>query len=130
MRLRVVTPSQDVLDCPVLSLVAEGRSGRFGLLPQHVDMVEEIVPSVVAYRTPENREAFIAISEGTLIKCGAEVTVAAHDAVLGDDLADLQARVRDVFRSEDEGEREARAALARLEANMVRRFRDLEGAAT
>jgi F-type H+-transporting ATPase subunit epsilon len=46
-------------------------------------------------------------------------------AVEGDDLGALRARVEAEFRQHDEEERDARAALARLEAGMVRRFRDL-----
>jgi len=45
--------------------------------------------------------------------------------VAGDDLVGLQDRVQDSFIQMDEDERIARAALSRLEANMVRRFADL-----
>ena len=65
------------------------------------------------------------MNSGTLVKCGDEVRVAVRGAVEGDDLGALRARVEAEFREHDEEERDARAALARLEASMIRRFRDL-----
>jgi F-type H+-transporting ATPase subunit epsilon len=53
------------------------------------------------------------------------VRVAVRGAVDGDDLLELRARVEADFRQRDEDEREARAALARLEAGMIRRFSKL-----
>jgi F-type H+-transporting ATPase subunit epsilon len=106
-------------------VVAEAPDGHFGMLPGHVDYVTELVPGVLTYETEEGAERFVAVSAGTLVKCGEEVRVAVRGAVEGDDLAALRARVEAEFRRRDEDERVARAALARLEAGMIRRFRDL-----
>jgi F-type H+-transporting ATPase subunit epsilon len=126
MRLELVTPVEVRLDRPVARVVAEGREGAFGLLPDHAGYVAELVPGVLVYEEMDGTERYAGITEGTLVKCGAEVLVAVRNAILGDDLATLQSRVRDEFRREDELERAARAALARLEAEMVRRFLELE----
>jgi F-type H+-transporting ATPase subunit epsilon len=67
----------------------------------------------------------VAVFAGTLVKCGDTVRVAVRGAVEGDDLGALRRRVEAEFRRHDEDERDARAALARLEASMIRRFRDL-----
>jgi F-type H+-transporting ATPase subunit epsilon len=114
------------VDRPVRRIVAEGPDGRFGMLPGHIDFVSELVPGILLYQTEEGAERFVAVNSGTLVKCDDEVRVAVRGAVEGDDLGALRKRVEADFRKHDEEEREARAALARLEASMIRRFRDLE----
>jgi F-type H+-transporting ATPase subunit epsilon len=113
------------VDRPVRRIVAEAPDGFFGMLPRHVDVVAELVPGILLYETADGAERFVAVNAGTLVKCGDDVRVAVRGAIDGDDLTALRARVEADFRGRDEAERDARAALARLEAGMVRRFRDL-----
>lgn len=127
MRLEVVTPTRVRLDRAVRRIVAEGPDGHFGMWPGHGDFVTELVPGILIFETEEGAERFLAVHSGTLVKCGAHVRVAVQGAIEGDDLARLRERVETEFRRQDEDEREARAALARLEASMIRRFQDLEG---
>jgi F-type H+-transporting ATPase subunit epsilon len=125
MRLRVITPMAVHVDQPVWRIVAEGPDGHFGMLPRHIDFVTALVPGILVYETEDGIERFVAVNSGTLVKCGEEVRVAVRGAVEGDDLGELRALVEADFRRRDEDEREARAALARLEVSMIRRFRDL-----
>ena len=125
MRLEVITPMAICVDRPVRRVVAEAPDGHFGMLPGHVDFVSELVPGILLYETAEGAERFVAVNSGTLVKCGDEIRVAVRGAVEGDNLAELRARVEADFRTRDEDERAARTALARLEASMIRRFRDL-----
>lgn len=128
MQLRIVTPIRVALDMPVAKLTAEAPNGAFGLLPRHVDFVSQLVTGILAYTPEGGPERFAALNGGTLVKCGDAVTVSTRNAILGDDLNTLQQKVREEFREITEHEREARAALARLEAGMVRRFIELEEA--
>lgn len=125
MRLEVITPMAVCVDRPVRRIVAEGPDGRFGMWRGHIDFISALVPSILLYETEDGAERFVAVNSGTLVKCGDEVRVAVRGAVEGDDLGELRERVEAEFRQHDEEERDARAALARLEASMVRRFRDL-----
>lgn len=126
MRLRIVLPDRLRLDTEVRRIVAEAPNGSFGLLPDHIDVVSALAPGILVYEDAEGREHYAGIQSGTLVKIGDEVRVATANAVLGDDLESLQRRVREVFREAEERERDARSALARLEAQMVRRFLELE----
>ncbi|MDG4649744.1 F0F1 ATP synthase subunit epsilon [Roseibacterium sp. SDUM158017] len=126
MRLEVITPERVRLDRTVRRIVAEAPDGHFGMLPHHGDFVTELVPGILLYDPGEGPERFVALHSGTLVKCGAHVRVAVRDAIEGSDLGALRERVETEFRQHDELERDARAALARLEASMFRRFRDLE----
>jgi F-type H+-transporting ATPase subunit epsilon len=125
MRLEVITPMAVRVDRAVVHIVAEAPDGFFGMLPGHIDFVSELVPGILLYETAEGTERFVAVNSGTLVKCGDVVRVAVRGAIEGDDLAELRARVEADFHKRDEDERDARAALARLEASMIRRFRDL-----
>ena len=129
MRLEVLTPAMTRLDVEVARIRAEAPEGHFGLLPRHVDFVSQLVPGILQYEDLEGATHFVAVNSGTLVKCGPEVTVAVRGAILGDDPAVLRSRVETEFRRQDDDERAARAALARLEAGMLRRFRDLVGGA-
>ncbi|WP_211605543.1 F0F1 ATP synthase subunit epsilon [Jannaschia faecimaris] len=127
MQLRVITPTAVCFDQKVNRLVAEAPDGFFGILPNHIDFVTQLMPGVLIYE-PEDDGAdhFLAINSGTLVKCGDDVRGAVRGAIEGDDLNRLRERVDTEFRWQDEDERDARSALTRLEATMVRRFRDLE----
>jgi F-type H+-transporting ATPase subunit epsilon len=128
MRLRIVTPIRVELDTPVTGIVAEAPNGAFGLLPRHVDFVSQLITGILSYQSEDGPEAFAALNGGTLVKLDDIVTVTTRNAILGRDLNALQQKVRDEFHHIGEHEREARAALARLEAGMVRRFIELEKA--
>ncbi len=127
MRLEVITPADVCLDAEVLRIVAEAPEGHFGILPAHGDFVTDLVPGILVYEREDGAERFVALHSGTLVKCGPHVRAAVLGAIEGDDLDWLREKVETEFRQQDEDEREARAALARLEASMIRRFRDLEG---
>lgn len=129
MQLRIATSSAISIDCTILRLVAEAPGGYFGILPHHGDFVTRLVPGILVYEPEDSRtERFVAINSGTLVKCGPQIRIAVHGAVDGGDLEFLRHRVTTEFRRHDEQERVARSALARLEAAMVQRFRDLEKA--
>ena len=57
MKLRVLVPDEVVLDAEVVSLMAEGEDGHFGIKPRHIDFVSALPPgSLIANQSPqENR---------------------------------------------------------------------------
>lgn len=125
MRLRVLAPTEIVVDEPVKRIVAEAEDGAFCLLPRHIGFVTALAPGLLSYETPEGEEVFLAVDEGILVKCGDEVRVSTHYAARGPDLDHLRETVERRVRAIDDRERRARSALARLEADLVRRFVEL-----
>ncbi|MDX1645805.1 MAG: F0F1 ATP synthase subunit epsilon [Longimicrobiales bacterium] len=116
-------PSRVVVRDEVSSVVAEGAEGSFGLLPRHVDYTSVLVPGILTYRREEDdSERILALDHGTLVKVGSDVLISVRDAVEGDDLESLRETVDRRFRTLDRREREARSALATLEARFIRRF--------
>lgn len=126
MRLKLLVPTEVLIDEPVRKLIAEARNGFFCLLPRHVDIVASLVPGILYYTADDGEERLVAVDEGTLVKCGDDVLVSTFNAVPGTELEELQTAVVESFRTLDEEERRGRTALARLEAGTMRRFLELE----
>ena len=125
IQLKVLTPTQTVVDEAATQVRAEGLEGAFCLLPRHRDWVAALVPGIVGFTTPAGLEQFVAVDQGVLSKRGAEVLIAARRAVREGDLRRLRQVVDTEFRQLDDQEKAARGALARLEAGMMRRFLQL-----
>lgn len=126
MHLTILLPDQMFLDEEVGKVVAEAQDGSFCLLPKHIDFAASLVPGILSFHTTRG-EQFVAVDEGVLVKHGPEVRVSTRNAIRSDDLEGLKHAVRESLRRLDERERQARAALARLEADIVRGFAELQG---
>ena len=127
MKLKVLLPTQVLLEEETEKIIAEAENGSFCLLPRHVDFVAALVPGILTYLLPGGEEAVLAVDEGILVKCGPEVLVSTRNAVAGPDLGRLRETVDKRFKALDERERQARAALAHLEATFIRRFLRMGG---
>ncbi len=77
------------------------------------------------YTDGAGADNYLAVADGILVKREDEVLVATVNAVQGPELGRLHETVRRQFLTMDERERRARTALARLEADFVRRFIEL-----
>lgn len=126
MHMRLLLPTEVLVDEPVSKIIAEANNGFFCLLPRHIDFVAALVPGILYYTSVNGDEWLAAVDEGTLVKCGDVVLVSVLNAVTGTDLRTLQTTVAARFQTLDEEERRARSALARLEAGTMRRFVELE----
>lgn len=126
IRLMILLPTQVLLDVPVVSVIADGEDGAFCLRPRHVDFLSALVPGILSYTDSESRQHYVAVAEGILVKSERTVRVSVRHAVCGDDLAGLRRTVAEQFQQIDERERNAQSAVARLEADFVRRFLQLK----
>lgn len=125
MRLRVLLPTEVLIDEDVTKVIAEAENGSFCLLPRHIDFVAALVPGLLSFVSADGREEFLAVDEGILVKCGPEVRVSTRNAVVGPDLGTLERTIEEQFRMLDDRERMTRSAVARLETEFVRRFMEL-----
>jgi F-type H+-transporting ATPase subunit epsilon len=126
LRLRVLLPTEVLVDEDVVKVIAQAENGSFCLLPRHVDFVSALVPGLLSFEDASGREAFAAIDEGVLVKRGREVSVSTLNGVRGERLEQLQALVDERYLELDEHERKARSALARLEAGALRGVHNLQ----
>ena len=122
MHLQVLLPTGVLVDRMVAKVIAEAENGSFCLLPRHVDFVTSLAPGILSYTEGDNPERYIGLAEGVLVKTGCDVLVSVEHGVEGENLGQLREIVRRHFESIDERERQAVSAVARLEADFVRRF--------
>jgi F-type H+-transporting ATPase subunit epsilon len=127
MHLKVMQPTEVLVSQTVTKVTAEGESGSFCLLPQHVDWIAALVPGILSFESESGEEVFLAIDEGILVKQGALVWISVRNVMGGDSLETLQQAVQQQFRDLDEREQRARSILARLETSFVREFMELGG---
>ncbi len=127
MHLRILLPFQVFADrVDVRRIVAETTAGAYGFWPHRLDCVAALVPGILTYESDADGEVHIAVDEGALVKTGPEVRVSVRRAVGGVELDALHAAVEQQFLQLDEQEREARAAMARMEAGFLRRLSEFE----
>jgi len=125
MRLKVLLPTEILIDAEVTKVIAEAENGSFCLLPRHIDFVAVLVPGILSFMTPEGKEEFAAVDEGILVKVGQEVLVSTGRGVRSSELGRLKQMVAEEFQVRSEREKKALSAGARLEADIVRRFMEL-----
>ncbi len=127
MRLKLLQPTEVILDEEVVKVTAEAQNGAFCLLPRHIDFVTALIPGLLSYETADGEEVFLAVDEGILVKCADQVTVSTRNAVRGLNLGALRETVEQHYKAMDEREKTVRSAMARIEVGFVRRFLELHG---
>lgn len=122
MTLRVATPlAVAVSETGVASVRAEDASGSFGILPGHADFLTVLGPSVLRWRGADKVWRYCALRGGVLrVSDGARVEIACREAVPGDDVAALEALVRQRIADQEDAARRARAEQTRLHASAIR----------
>lgn len=127
MKLKILLPTEILLEKEVSKVTAEAENGVFEIFPNHIDFVTALVPGILSFEAEDAEETFIAVDEGILVKCGPEVLVSTRQAVRGASLETLEQTVNEEFRKLDERQRQTRSALAKLESGFVRRFIEMGG---
>ena len=129
MQLKILLPSGIFGEiAKVVRIVAEGRGGSFGLLPNRLDCVAALKPGILTYALEAGSDVYVAIDEGVLVKTGAEVLVSVRHAVGGADLGQLRQAVEREFLTLDDREKSVRTTLAKLESGLIRRFAEFHHA--
>ena len=122
MHLKVLLPFQVFAEkTDVLRIVAETRDGSFGLLPHRLDCVAALGPGILIYQTHGEREVYVAVDEGVLVKTGFDVLVSVRRALAGTDLGRLRQAIEKEFLTLDEHEKDVRSVMTKLETGFLRR---------
>ena len=105
----------------VVSLRAEDASGSFGVLPGHADLLTVLELGVVSWREASGRQRHAAVRGGMLrVSGGQQVQIATREAILSDDLEQLESTVLARFRAREEAERTAHSREQQLELQALR----------
>ncbi|WP_375261738.1 ATPase [Palleronia sp.] len=125
MTVALRLPDRTLFEGDARKLNAVASNGAFGVLPNHVDFVTALVPSVLLIVDAEGTERVFGIDEGLLVKTGHKVDIGVWRGVESRDLESLRKTARSYFDVSEDSERVARTAMSRLEATMVRRFAEV-----
>lgn len=124
MRLLITTPTEIVVDDDsVVSVRAEDESGGFGVLHGHVDFLTALSVSVVAWRRGNGKERYCAVRRGVFsVSGGKDVAIATREAVVSDDLDQLEKVVVGAFKQAIEEERSARTESLQMQMRAIRQI--------
>jgi F-type H+-transporting ATPase subunit epsilon len=123
MQLKILIPSRIFGEMDGVSrIVAESRSGSFGILPHRLDCVAALAPGILTYALETGGDVYVAVDEGVLVKSGSQVLVSVRRAIAGADLGKLRKAIEREFLKVDEQQKSIRNAVAKLESGLIRRF--------
>ncbi|MBW2644894.1 MAG: ATP synthase F1 subunit epsilon [Deltaproteobacteria bacterium] len=124
--IKIFTPAQTILDEEILSLIAEDRSGYFGIEAGHINLLTVLTPTILKYKNRDGKEQYVAVNGGILKVENSSVTIAAREAVAGEDMARLEEILSLEMAKEDADERMTRVSLERIGIMMMRNFLSFE----
>jgi len=75
MSLRVMLPTEVLLEESVVKVIAEAENGSYCLLPGHIDFTAALAPGILLFTGPDGGEQYAALDNGTLVKYGREVLI-------------------------------------------------------
>jgi F-type H+-transporting ATPase subunit epsilon len=123
MHLKILLPFEIFAEKNGVSrIVAEGRGGSFGLLPHRLDCVAALAPGILIYENEGEREVYVAVDEGVLVKTGLDVFVSVRNAIGGTDLGQLREAVDREFLNLGEREQNVRSVMAKMESGLISRL--------
>ena len=106
----------------VSRIVAETRTGSFGILAHRLDCVAALVPGILIYETTAEGEVYVAVDEGVLVKTGLDVLISVRNAIGSADLGELHDTVEREFLDLNEREQRVRSVMAKMESGFIRRL--------
>jgi F-type H+-transporting ATPase subunit epsilon len=123
MHLKVLLPFQVFIDKSGVSrIVAEARTGSFGILPHRLDCVAALAAGIFAYEVDAEGLVYLAVDEGVLIKTGQDVLISVRNAIGGTDLGKLRDAVEKRFLQLSEKEKSVREIMEKMESGLISRL--------
>ena len=123
MHLKILLPFEIFAEENGVSrIVAETREGSFGLLPHRLDCVAALAPGILIYENEGEKEVYVAVDEGVLVKTGKDVFVSVRNAIGGTDLGQLREAVDREFLNLNDREENVRSVMARMESGFISRL--------
>ncbi len=126
MNLKILLPFKIFMELSnIARVVVDTSNGSYGFLPQRLDCVAALVPSILTYENSNGKIFYVAIDEGVLIKTEKDIQVSVRNAIAGADLGKLHESIEKDFKNLDESERSVRIAVAKLESEFIQNIKKL-----
>jgi F-type H+-transporting ATPase subunit epsilon len=125
MELKILLPYKVFAEVKnVENIIAETSEGSFGFLPQRLDCVAVLVPGIFMYKT--DKEHYIAVDDGLLVKTGSQVIVSVRNAVGGVELGKLADTIKNEFKNADENTIKVQQMVSKLESGFLSRLKKFQ----
>jgi F-type H+-transporting ATPase subunit epsilon len=125
MELKILLPYKVFAEVKnVENIIAETSEGSFGFLPQRLDCVAVLVPGIFMYKT--DKEHYIAVDDGFLVKTGSQVMVSVRNAVGGVELGKLADTIKNEFKNADENTIKVQQMVSKLESGFLSRLKKFQ----
>lgn len=126
MRLRILLPFGVFMTLEKVNrMVVETKEGCYGIWPNRLDCTAALVPGIITYQVESEKEAYIGVDEGVLIKTGNQVSVSVRNAIGGKPLGKLREEIEKEILSLSDREKEVRLVLTKIESGFSRQFQKL-----
>jgi F-type H+-transporting ATPase subunit epsilon len=125
LKLEIVTPQATVFSEDVNMVTLPGIEGQFGVYPQHVRLITQIVPGEIIV-TKDGQDRFLAVGEGLVEITGDRVAIVTDMAIPAEQVDEAQveeareraaARLREKISDEE---------VASVNASLVRSLAQLQ----
>ena len=128
MKLRILTPSEVILEQDVTHVTAEDPTGSLGIRRGHATLMTPLVPGIVIARSGDGSERYVAVNGGVMLVDRDTVEIVSRQAVAGTSTDELETRVVTGFQKDNEDDRANRAAFEKLRISFMRGIVDLDRA--
>lgn len=121
-RLRLISPVRiDQVD-DVVSFTAKDASGSFGVLPYAFRRVTALSFGMATLRKVDGSSEYLALPGGVLYFSANELKIAATSFVRSSNIAEISEALEKKLRAEEEGIREIKRSLRRLDEEILKRL--------
>jgi F-type H+-transporting ATPase subunit epsilon len=128
MKLRVLTPTEVILEQDVVHVTAEDPTGSLGIQPGHAALVTHLVPGIVHVRGSGGQEQYVAVNGGLMMVGSDMIEIVSRQAIVGNDLQHLETHVVSDFEKELREDQAGRAAFEKLRVSFMRGVIDYDKA--
>ena len=126
MKLRVLTPTEVVLEDDVVHVSVEDPTGSLGFRAGHAPLVTPLVRGILTARSADGRERYVALDGGVAIVGNDVVEIASRQAVESDDLDHLERNVVSEFARQAQQDQANFVAFEKMRLSFMRRLLELE----
>ena len=128
MKLRVLTPTEVVLDEDVIHVTVEDPTGSLGIRPGHAPLVTPLVRGILMARRTGGGEHYAALNGGVMLVSRDLVEVVSRQAVASDDLGHLEDTVLAQFEKEADADLTNHVAFEKMRISFMRRVLEMDTA--
>ena len=126
IELKIYSPTEILFEDNVKKINFQGKEGFLTILPNHIDYVSSFDTTIINLIDENNKEFFLALGNGVLVKYADRVRITAYKGVVAESLETLELKMHALNEREDNIEKEINKNLKQLEYYMLNNLVELK----